>query len=49
VPNEELWYMIRDLQRQVEHLEGRLAALENTVGDHGSQLDQLDIRTSEGG
>ena len=38
---DELWDMIRDLQRQVSHLESRLEGLEDTVADHGSQLDEL--------
>ena len=35
----ELWDLIRALERKVNFLEIRLEALEDTVADHGSQID----------
>lgn len=37
----DLWDMYRKLQERASELESRLESLENTVGDHGSQLDEL--------
>jgi hypothetical protein len=36
----ERWDMVRKLERQVMMLESRLENLEQTVADHGSQLDE---------
>lgn len=38
---DHIRYMIRSLERQVAAQESRLEVLEDTVADHGSQLDGL--------